>query len=226
MLCDPKIEKSWKKVLSDEFQKPYFQELKTFLVREREAKKMIYPPPKDIFHAFEVCPFSSVRVVILGQDPYHGAGQAHGLCFSVRHGTQTPPSLQNIYKELKNEFSNFVIPNHGNLEKWAKQGVLLLNAVLTVREGFPTSHAKKGWEHFSDAVIQKLSDEKEGLIFLLWGKYAQKKGKRIDRKKHTVLTAAHPSPLSAYNGFFGCEHFAQTNAILHQKGEKEIDWQV
>jgi len=218
-----KIEKSWKKVLSEEFQKPYFIELKHFLVQEICQKKTIYPHPKNIFSAFDSCPFDATRVVILGQDPYHGENQAHGLCFSVYDGIPIPPSLKNIFKELRREFPDFSIPQTGNLMKWAEQGILLLNAVLTVQKNFAASHSGKGWEIFTDAVIQKISEEKEGIIFLLWGNYAKKKGMHIDRQKHFVLESAHPSPLSA-SRFFGCGHFARVNEILRERGEKEIVW--
>jgi len=220
-----KIEKSWKKVLKDEFEKPYFSELKKFLVAEITAKKVIFPPPKKIFAAFDFCPFEKTRVVILGQDPYHGENQAHGLCFSVGEKIPIPPSLKNILRELKNEFPNFQMPKTGNLEKWARQGILLLNAVLTVEKNAPASHAGRGWERFTDAVIAKLNAEKSGVIFLLWGNYAKKKGKLIDRQKHFVLESGHPSPLSA-RFFFGNGHFQKVNEILKRRGENEIDWQI
>lgn len=226
MDVSPHIEGSWEKVLEDEFQKPYFSELKQFIVQEIEAGKTIYPSPKNIFHAFEKCPFHKVKVMILGQDPYHGPNQAHGLCFSVQKGVKIPPSLQNIYKELQQEFPDFVPPNHGFLESWAHQGILMLNAVLTVRAGSPASHAKKGWETFTDRVITEISEKKEGIIFLLWGRYAQQKGAHIDRNKHFVLEAAHPSPFSAHNGFFGCGHFAQANEILLSQKKEPIDWKI
>lgn len=221
----PKIEASWKKVLEDEFQKPYFGELKQFLVSEIEAGKKIYPPPSLIFHAFEACPFDALKVVILGQDPYHGASQAHGLSFSVNKGVRVPPSLQNIYKEIEADLG-LPIPSHGFLEKWVHQGVLLLNAVLSVRAGAPASHAKKGWELFTDRVIKEISDRKDGIVFLLWGKYAQQKGEIIDRSKHHVLVAAHPSPYSANNGFFGCRHFSKTNEILIAQQKQPVDWAI
>jgi uracil-DNA glycosylase len=219
------IEDSWKRVLSDEFEKPYFTELRRFLLSEKNAGKTIYPPGSLIFNAFNSTPFDKVRVVILGQDPYHGAGQAHGLCFSVQHGVKPPPSLVNMYKELKDDVG-FDIPNHGCLQKWTEQGVFLLNAILTVEANQPASHQKKGWEEFTNAVIQKLSKDKNGLIFILWGNFAQQKATLINESKHTILKAAHPSPFSAYNGFFGCKHFSKTNQILTQKGETPIDWQI
>ncbi len=225
MLIDPKIEPSWKEALSEEFSKPYFKELKEFIVRELEDGNRIYPPGPCIFNAFEKTPFQDVKVVILGQDPYHGPGQAHGLCFSVPSGVQRPPSLMNIFKELHDDVGA-PIPQSGNLEKWAAQGVLLLNATLTVRAHSAGSHQKKGWEEFTDAIIRTLSDKREGLIFLLWGKYAQSKESLINTSKHFVLKAAHPSPLSAYSGFFGCKHFSKTNALLQDAGKKTIDWSL
>lgn len=219
---DVKIESSWKKSLKDEFKKPYFKELTDFVRKEYKSAK-VYPPPKFVFHAFELCPFDKVRVVILGQDPYHGEGQAHGLSFSVPPGVRMPPSLQNIYKEIRDCLGR-EIPESGNLEHWATQGVFLLNATLTVRAKSPGSHQHKGWEQFTDAVIKTLSDEKQNLIFLLWGKYAQEKGAIIDRTKHLVLTAAHPSPYSASNGFFGCKHFSKTNKYLKTHGNEPINW--
>ncbi len=220
-----KIEDSWMSVLNDEFEKPYFKELKQFLEVEKVNGKIIYPAGSLIFNAFNSTPFDKVRVVILGQDPYHGENQAHGLCFSVQHGVKPPPSLVNIYKELKSDVA-FEIPSHGNLQKWTTQGVFLLNAILSVEANQPASHQKSGWQEFTNAVIEKLSKEKEGLIFLLWGNFAQQKAVLIDENKHTILKAAHPSPFSAYNGFFGCKHFSKTNDILKAKGEEEIDWQV
>jgi uracil-DNA glycosylase len=219
------IEDSWKAALTEEFEKPYFAEIRRFLQEEKAAGKIIYPPGSLIFNAFNSTPFEKVRVVILGQDPYHGASQAHGLCFSVQHGVKPPPSLVNIYKELKDDVG-FEIPKHGNLQKWTEQGVFLLNAMLTVEANQPASHQKKGWEKFTNAVIQKLSKERNGLIFILWGNFAQQKAVLIDETKHTILKAAHPSPFSAYNGFFGCKHFSKTNEILKAIGEMEIDWQV
>lgn len=217
-----KIETSWKEALNDEFEKPYFKELTEF-VRGEYLSAKVFPPPKYIFRAFELCPFDKVKVVILGQDPYHGDGQAHGLSFSVPENVRTPPSLQNIYKEMGSDIGG-TIPTHGNLEHLAKQGVLLLNATLTVRAHTAGSHQGKGWETFTDAVINILSEKKEHLIFLLWGNYAKKKSELIDREKHLVLEAAHPSPFSAMNGFFGCKHFSQTNAYLEKYGLEPIRW--
>jgi uracil-DNA glycosylase len=219
---DIKIESSWKNKLHEEFKKKYFTELTSF-VREEYKTKLIYPAGKDIFKAFDECPFDNVRVVIIGQDPYHGAGQANGLCFSVNDGIPQPPSLKNIFKEIESDLGK-PAPKSGNLERWAKQGVLLLNATLTVQANTAGSHQKKGWETFTDAVIQKISDEKEHIVFILWGAYAQKKGQIIDVKKHCVLQSAHPSPFSVHNGFFGNKHFSKTNAYLKSVGKKEIDW--
>ncbi len=219
------IEDSWKAALTEEFEKPYFAEIRRFLQTEKAAGKVIYPPGSLIFNAFNSTPFDKVKVVILGQDPYHGAGQAHGLCFSVQQGVKPPPSLVNIYKELKDDVG-FEIPKHGNLQKWTEQGIFLLNAMLTVEANQPASHQKKGWEEFTNSVIQKLSKERNGLVFILWGNFAQQKAILIDETKHTILKAAHPSPFSAYNGFFGCKHFSKTNEILKARGEMEIDWQV
>lgn len=216
------IEPSWKQALATEFEKPYFVALTEFVKTEYQHTK-VYPAPKQIFSAFEHCPFDHVKVVIIGQDPYHGKGQANGLCFSVADHIAIPPSLQNIYKEIHEDLG-LPIPSTGNLEHWADQGVLLLNATLTVRAGQAGSHQGKGWEQFTDAAIQKLSNEKTGLIFLLWGNYAKQKGAVIDRSKHHVLTAAHPSPFSAYSGFFGCKHFSQTNQLLQQMGKTPIQW--
>ena len=222
---NPVIHESWLKALSEEFRKPYFAELKAFLVEEKRNGKIIFPPSPIIFNAFDSTPFDDVKVVILGQDPYHGPGQAHGLCFSVQHGVKPPPSLVNIYKELATDVG-FVRPDHGNLQSWAHQGVFLLNAILTVEARQAASHQKKGWEQFTDAVIAKLSAEREGLIFLLWGRFAQGKAALIDDKKHHVLAAAHPSPFSAYNGFFGCRHFSRANQLLQESGRTPIDWQL
>lgn len=220
-----KIEESWKEVLKSEFTKPYFLHVTTHLKMERATGAVIYPPGPLIFNAFEHTPFDKLKVVILGQDPYHGPGQAHGLSFSVPDGINPPPSLGNIYKELHKDIG-MAIPKTGNLTKWADQGVLLLNAVLTVRANEPASHAKIGWMDFTDAVIRKISDEKEGVVFLLWGKFAQEKQALIDETKHHVMKAAHPSPFSADKGFFGCKHFSKTNALLEKQGLEPIDWTV
>ena len=217
-----KIEASWKAVLQPEFDKPYFKSLTDF-VRAEYSTRTCYPPASKIFNAFNSCPFSDVRVVIIGQDPYHEPGQAHGLCFSVNDGVQFPPSLQNIFKEISTEFGT-PIPNSGNLERWARQGVLLLNATLTVREHQAGSHQGKGWETFTDAVIKKLAAEKSNIVFLLWGSYAISKAKLIDKTKHCVLTSPHPSPLSSYRGFFGNNHFIKANEYLRSIGAQEIQW--
>lgn len=218
------IEESWRKVLAEEFAKPYFPLIKQFIVKQKAKGKKVYPPGSLIFNAFNLTPFDELKVVVLGQDPYHGAGQAHGLCFSVPQGIKPPPSLVNIFKEIKTD-TGIEPPNHGNLEKWAKQGVLLLNASLTVNAGEPNSHAQCGWHIFTDAVIRKISDEKSGIVFLLWGKFAQDKEVLIDTSKHFVLKAAHPSPYSV-DRFFGCKHFSKTNEILKQQGKEEIDWNL
>jgi uracil-DNA glycosylase len=220
----PQIEESWKENLQEQFNSSYFKSIKEFLVEEKQ-KFTVYPPGSLIFNAFNLTPFNAVRVVIIGQDPYHGAGQAHGLCFSVPRGISAPPSLVNIFKEIKEDLG-IPLPKHGNLEKWARQGVLLLNATLTVRANQAGSHQKKGWEIFTDAVISQLSKQRVGLVFLLWGKFAQDKESLIDTQKHYILKAAHPSPYSAYNGFFGCRHFSRTNEILRRHGLPEIDWSV
>jgi len=216
------IEKGWKQRLSAEFTKPYFGSLVDF-VKQAYAQKRVYPPGSLIFNAFEACPFEDVKVVILGQDPYHGPGQAHGLSFSVPEGVKQPPSLQNIFKEVADDLQESV-PSSGNLERWAEQGVLLLNATLTVEAHKPGSHQGKGWEEFTDAVIDVLASEKEHLVFLLWGAYAQRKGGYIDTQKHLVLKAPHPSPFSASRGFFGCKHFSKTNAYLESRGLHAIRW--
>ena len=216
------IEDSWKEKLTDEFEKPYFKELTDF-VRQEYKTQVCYPPGNLIFNAFNLCPFDQVKVVIIGQDPYHGPGQAHGLCFSVNDGIPFPPSLQNIFKEIQSDLGKEV-PVSGNLTRWAEQGVLLLNATLTVRAHQAASHQRHGWEEFTDAVIRKLSQERDHLVFILWGAYAQKKGAVIDRERHLVLTSAHPSPLSAYHGFFGNKHFSLTNAYLEQYGKTPINW--
>lgn len=217
-----RIDESWKARLQDEFDKPYFKTLTDF-VRQEYGSGTVYPPAKLIFNAFDLCPFGQVKVVIIGQDPYHGPGQAHGLCFSVNDGVQYPPSLQNIFKEIQNDLGR-PIPQTGNLTRWARQGVLLLNATLTVRQHQAGSHQGRGWETFTDAVISKLNAERENLVFILWGSYAQKKGAVIDRSRHLVLQSVHPSPLSAYAGFFGNHHFSQTNKWLSDHGLQPIDW--
>ena len=217
-----KIADSWKSRLSCQFNAPYFQELVAF-VKKEYASGAVYPPGKDIFRAFDVCSFEKTRVVILGQDPYHGPGQANGLCFSVFDGVPFPPSLLNIFKEIKNDLGKSIPPS-GDLGRWAEQGVLLLNATLTVRAKLAGSHQKKGWEQFTDAVIHQLAEEKEHLVFMLWGAYAQKKGQFIDQKKHLVLKAVHPSPLSAHRGFLGCKHFSKANAYLASVGKEPIQW--
>jgi uracil-DNA glycosylase len=220
------INDTWKKALQHEFSKPYFQEIVHFLKTEKAAGKIIYPPGPLIFNAFNLTNFDDVKVVILGQDPYHGAKQAHGLSFSVLEGIKPPPSLANIFKELKSDIGINMPENYGNLTHWAKQGVLLLNAALTVRDGEPLSHAKFGWAKFTDAVIETLSDEKENIIFILWGKFAQEKKVLIDEGKHFILQAAHPSPFSVHKGFFGCKHFSKTNDILVKIGKQPIDWNI
>lgn len=217
-----KIEESWQNVLQDEFEKPYFRNLVSFVKDEYTSQK-VYPPGSQIFSAFTMCPFDEVKVVILGQDPYHGPNQANGLAFSVSDHVRTPPSLLNIFKEIKNDLGKDLPPN-GNLERWAQQGVLLLNATLTVRAGNAGSHQKKGWEEFTDAVVRKVNDLKENVVFILWGAYAQKKGAFIDERKHLVLKAAHPSPFAADRGFFGSKHFSKANTYLEQHGLKPIDW--
>ena len=221
---EPAIESSWKTVLREEFNKPYFAGLKNILLEEKK-KFRVYPPGPLIFNAFRLTPFDRVRVVLLGQDPYHGPGQAHGLCFSVMKGIAPPPSLVNIFKEIQNDLG-IPIPSHGNLERWARQGVLLLNATLTVRANQAGSHQRQGWETFTNAVIRELSKQRVGLVFLLWGKFAQEKEALIDSNRHYILRAAHPSPFSAYNGFFGCRHFSKTNEILQKHGLEEIDWRI
>ncbi|KIO75489.1 uracil-DNA glycosylase [Pedobacter lusitanus] len=220
------LEPGWLNVLEPEFEKEYMKNLKAFLLQEKETGKTVYPKGADIFAAFNHTPFDKVEVVILGQDPYHGVGQAHGLSFSVQKGVATPPSLKNIYKELETDIEGFKTPNHGNLTQWADEGVLLLNASLTVRAHEPGSHQGKGWEAFTDQAISQLSEKKAGLIFLLWGRFAQQKAILIDEKKHTVLKSAHPSPFSAYTGFFGCRHFSRTNEILIAEGKKPVNWQI
>ncbi len=222
---DVQIEQSWKDQLKEEFAKPYFAQIVGFLKQEKQAGKTIYPPGKLIFNAFNTTPFDKVKVVILGQDPYHNPRQAHGLSFSVPQGVAAPPSLVNIFKEIHEDLG-IDIPNHGNLEKWAHQGVLLLNAALTVEAHSPMSHSKVGWHHFTDDVIRIISERKEHVVFMLWGGFAKGKQSLIDRNKHLVLTSAHPSPLSAHNGFFGSHHFSKANQWLAQKGLKPIDWSL
>lgn len=216
------IEESWKQALAPEFEKDYFVRLTDFVRREYQTTT-VYPPGKLIFNAFNLCPYNKVKVVIIGQDPYHGPGQAHGLCFSVNDGIPFPPSLQNIFKEIQNDLGT-PIPATGNLTRWAEQGVLMLNATLTVRARQAGSHQRQGWEEFTDAAIRALAENREHLVFILWGAYAQKKGAFIDRNKHLVLTSVHPSPLSAYNGFFGNKHFSLTNEYLKAHGETPINW--
>lgn len=217
-----KIEKSWKEVLQTEFDKPYFENLVGF-VKQEYASHTIFPPAGQIFNAFNTCPFNNVKVVILGQDPYHGPRQAHGLCFSVNDGIQFPPSLQNIFKEINSDLG-IPMPKSGNLTRWAEQGVLLLNATLTVRASQAGSHQGRGWEEFTDAVIKIISEKADNVVFILWGSYAIKKKTLIDASKHCILTAPHPSPLSSYRGFFGCKHFSQTNTYLASKGKTPIEW--
>jgi uracil-DNA glycosylase len=224
-MVSPKIESGWKAALSEEFFKPYFSEIKAFMLTEHKAGFEVYPPTKLIFNAFDSTPFDKVKVVILGQDPYHGPGQAHGLCFSVQQGIKSPPSLANIYKEIQTDIGA-PIPNHGNLEAWTSQGVLLLNSMLTVRARNAGSHSKIGWQEFTDAAISRLSDWKEGLVFLLWGAFAQQKASLIDAKKHHILKAPHPSPFSAHKGFFGCKHFSKTNEILVSNKQTPINWEI
>jgi uracil-DNA glycosylase len=218
------IEESWKKVLADEFAQPYFAAIKTFLVNEKKAGKTIFPPGPLIFNAFNKTPFDAVKVVILGQDPYHNPGEAMGLCFSVPKGVKVPPSLVNIYKEIHKDLG-LPVPNHGDLSHWADQGVLLLNAMLTVEARQPASHQKIGWQTFTDAVIRHISNEKEGVVFLLWGNFAKGKKPLIDQTKHYVLEAAHPSPLAG-DAFQGCGHFSRTNEILEKQGKVPVDWSV
>lgn len=221
-----RLEPSWKQRLLPEFDQPYMQGLRAFLKEQAQAGKTIYPKGDEIFSAFTHAPFDQVRVVIMGQDPYHGPGQAHGLCFSVKPGVRVPPSLQNIYKELKADIPGFEIPAHGHLTSWAKQGILLLNATLTVEAGLAGSHHQRGWEQFTDRVVQVLNEEKSGLIFVLWGSPAQKKCGFVDMKKHHILRAPHPSPLSAHRGFLGCRHFSKINEILKSQGAAPIHWSL
>jgi uracil-DNA glycosylase len=222
---DVKIEPSWKNALQKEFGKPYFEQIVNHLKTEKSQGKTIFPPGRFIFNAFDSTPFDNVKVVIIGQDPYHGAGQAHGLCFSVPDGVQPPPSLVNIFKELKEDLG-VQVPAHGNLAKWAGQGVFLLNASLTVRSGEPMSHSRIGWAEFTDHVIRTISDLKKHVVFMLWGKFAQEKRALIDETRHLVLRSAHPSPLSASAGFFGCRHFSKANEYLVSKGIDPVDWSL
>jgi uracil-DNA glycosylase len=222
---DPRIEESWKQALANEFAQPYFARLKEFLLAERAARVRFYPPGSLIFNAFACTPFERVRVVILGQDPYHGPGQAHGLCFSVPAPVPPPPSLVNIFKELHDDLG-VPPPGHGNLEAWARQGVLLLNATLTVRADQAGSHQNRGWETFTDAAIRALAEHRDGVVFVLWGRYARSKAPMIDQRRHLVLQAPHPSPLSANSGFFGCRHFSRIDAWLRDRGESAIDWVI
>lgn len=217
-----KLDPAWAKILEEEYQKDYFKALKAFLVEEKKEHS-VFPSGNQIFNAFQMTPYSDLSVVLIGQDPYHGIGQAHGLSFSVPEGIKPPPSLVNIFKEIHSDLG-LPIPKHGNLEKWAKQGVLLLNATLTVRANAAGSHQNQGWEIFTDTIISKISDDLTGIVFLLWGKFAQAKEALIDADKHYILKAAHPSPFSAHNGFFGCKHFSMVNMILKQQGKMEIDW--
>lgn len=220
----PQIEASWKAALAAEFQAPYFQQLKAFLVQDR-ALYTVFPPGKYIFNAFNLTPLPNIKVVIIGQDPYHGPNQAHGLCFSVQDGIKIPPSLRNMYKELNTDLGIAPVAT-GNLEPWAKQGVLMLNATLTVRASQPASHQKQGWETFTDAAIKAVSDQRTGVVFLLWGRFAQNKEYLIDQSKHHVLKAAHPSPFSADRGFFGCRHFSRANTLLREQGIEPVNWQL
>lgn len=221
-----KSQLTWHDVIGAEKQQEYFQQTLAFVESERASGKVVFPPTKDVFNAFKTTEFGDVKVVILGQDPYHGPNQAHGLCFSVLPGVKTPPSLVNMYKELAQDVEGFEIPKHGYLQSWAEQGVLLLNTVLTVEQGKAHSHAKSGWETFTDRVIEAINQHQSGVVFLLWGAHAQKKGRFIDRNKHFVLAGPHPSPLSAHRGFFGCRHFSQTNQILVQQGLDPIEWRL
>ena len=219
------LAEDWKQALGDEFEQSYMQELRAFLLAEKAAGKVVYPPGPLIFNALNSTPLSRVKVVIIGQDPYHGPGQAHGLCFSVQPGVRTPPSLQNMYKEIQRDLG-YPIPAHGSLQSWADQGVLLLNAVLTVTQAQAGAHANRGWERFTSRIIELLNEQCEHLVFMLWGSYAQKKGQQIDASRHCVLKSVHPSPLSAYRGFIGCGHFSTANEYLLEHGREPIDWRV
>ena len=219
------LESSWKEHLQSEFQKPYLLKLRQFLVSEIKKKHRIFPKPSEYFRALDTTSFDKVKVVLLGQDPYHGVNQAHGLCFSVKPGVPTPPSLKNIFSELKRDL-NISYPNHGCLESWAKQGVLLLNSTLTVTEGRAGSHQNQGWEEFTDRILSILNEKKENLVFMLWGSYAHRKGQFLDKNRHLVLTAPHPSPLSANRGFFGCSHFSKANEYLNNMGQDKINWKI
>jgi uracil-DNA glycosylase len=220
-----RIEASWKEVLKDEFGKPYFKQISEHIKTEKEQGKIIYPAGSQIFNAFEKTPFHNVKVVILGQDPYHGPGQAMGLSFSVPEGVQVPPSLVNIYKELREDIG-IIIPRHGDLSSWAQQGVLLLNASLSVRAGEAMSHSRIGWHQFTNSIIEKISSQRKNVVFLLWGKFAQEKETLINKARHCILKAPHPSPLSAYNGFFGCRHFSKANAYLIKNGIDPVNWAI
>lgn len=219
---DVKIAEDWKALLQEEFDKPYFEALTQF-VRAEYASRQIFPAGRNIFRAFDKCPLSSLKVVIIGQDPYHGDGQANGLCFSVDDGVPFPPSLKNIFKEVQDDLGR-PIPASGNLDRWAEQGVLLLNSVLTVRAHEAASHAGRGWEQFTDAVVRKIAEQKQGVVYMLWGSYAQRKGQIADQKQNLILRSVHPSPLSVYRGFFGCRHFSQANAYLQSIGKSPIEW--
>lgn len=221
-MADVRIAEDWKAILKEEFSKPYFDELVTFVKQEYSAG-VVYPEPRNIFRAFDKCPLDRLKVVIIGQDPYHGVGQANGLCFSVGEGVAFPPSLQNILKEVADDVGS-PVPTSGELERWAEQGVLLLNAVLTVRAHEAASHAGRGWERFTDAVVRAIAERKEGVVYMLWGNYAQKKGSIADPKRNLILRAVHPSPLSAYRGFFGCKHFSAANNYLRSIGKEPIEW--
>ena len=219
------IKTTWKKILNEEFQKEYFKDIETFIEKEQKKGKIVYPKDEDVFNIFNLIDFENVKVVILGQDPYHGVNQAHGLSFSVPKGLKVPPSLKNIYKELQADI-DFIIPSHGNLTDWAKQGVFLLNAVLTVNAKEPASHKKANWEEFTDTIIHEFSEKRENVVFMLWGNFAKKKASLIDANKHLILEAAHPSPFSAYNGFFGSKHFSKANKYFEEKSISLIDWKI